>query len=137
MDEDDRQKGGSFNRVIAQVFCGNNDLSINEEILYSAHATVYPEFCNVSEFATNSWGVKYCAGDELQEGLLSLPFQNKGNGSVQTDTIKNCDASYPDFCISSPPPDLDCKDISRKMFTVRGSDPHRFDLDGNGMGCES
>lgn len=49
----------------------------------------------------------------------------------------NCDSSYPDFCIPSPPPDLNCGDISQKRFTVSGSDPHGFDRDGDGVGCES
>lgn len=49
----------------------------------------------------------------------------------------NCDPSYPDVCIPPPPPDLDCGDISHRRFRVVGSDPHRFDGDGNGIGCES
>ena len=49
----------------------------------------------------------------------------------------NCDPSYPDFCIASPPPDLNCADISQKRFTVLGSDPHGFDRDNDGVGCES
>ena len=48
----------------------------------------------------------------------------------------NCDPSYPDFCIPSPPPDLDCADVPGP-FAVVGTDPHRFDRDDNGMGCES
>lgn len=50
---------------------------------------------------------------------------------------ENCDRSYPDFCISPPPPDLDCGDITRKDFTVLQPDPHRFDADKDGIGCES
>lgn len=49
----------------------------------------------------------------------------------------NCDPSYPDFCIAPPPPDLNCPDIPQKRFTVSGSDPHGFDRDGDGIGCES
>ena len=49
----------------------------------------------------------------------------------------SCDPSYPDFCIPPSPPDLDCKDIAQKRFTVIGSDPHRFDGDKDGIGCES
>lgn len=49
----------------------------------------------------------------------------------------NCDPSYPDVCIAPPPPDLDCGDIPYRRFRVIGSDPHRFDGDGNGIGCES
>ena len=48
----------------------------------------------------------------------------------------SCDPSYPDFCIPPPPPDLDCGDIAQKDFTVIGDDPHRFDGDGDGIGCE-
>ncbi len=48
----------------------------------------------------------------------------------------NCDSSYPDFCIPPPPPDLDCADIGTS-FTVVGADPHNFDSDGDGVGCES
>ena len=48
-----------------------------------------------------------------------------------------CDPSYPDFCIPPPPPDLDCKDIPRKGFRVLPPDPHRFDGDHDGIGCES
>jgi micrococcal nuclease len=48
-----------------------------------------------------------------------------------------CDASYPDFCIPPPPPDLDCKDVhGKKPFRVRQPDPHHFDHDGDGRGCE-
>lgn len=49
----------------------------------------------------------------------------------------DCDSSYPDVCIASPPPDLDCGDISDKKFTVLSPDPHGFDHDGDGIGCES
>ncbi len=40
----------------------------------------------------------------------------------EKDQSGNCDSSYPDFCIPSPPPDLNCADISQKRFTVTGSD---------------
>ncbi len=49
----------------------------------------------------------------------------------------NCDPSYPDVCIPSPPPDLDCADIAFRRFRVVGSDPHHFDGDHNGIGCET
>ena len=43
---------------------------------------------------------------------------------------------YVGACIPSPPPDLDCKDISTKGFRVVGADPHRLDGDHDGLGCE-
>jgi len=49
----------------------------------------------------------------------------------------NCHPSYPTVCIPPPPPDLDCGDITHRRFQVVGDDPHRFDSDGDGIGCES
>ncbi|MGE5595068.1 MAG: hypothetical protein ACM3S1_03415 [Hyphomicrobiales bacterium] len=48
----------------------------------------------------------------------------------------NCSPAYPDFCIPPAPPDLDCRDIPRTGFTVLPPDPHRFDGDHDGIGCE-
>jgi micrococcal nuclease len=39
-------------------------------------------------------------------------------------------------CIPPPPPDLDCGDIPYKRFRVLPPDPHRFDGDNDGIGCE-
>jgi len=49
----------------------------------------------------------------------------------------NCDPSYPTVCIKSPPPDLDCGQIPYRRFKVLPPDPHRFDGDHDGIGCES
>ena len=49
----------------------------------------------------------------------------------------NCDPSYPTVCIPPFPPDLDCGEISFRQFQVIGSDPHGFDADNDGVGCES
>ncbi len=48
-----------------------------------------------------------------------------------------CDPSYPDVCIPPPPPDLDCKDVPYRDFRVLPPDPHRFDRESDGRGCES
>lgn len=49
----------------------------------------------------------------------------------------NCSPSYPDVCIPPPPPDLDCADIPYRRFRVLPPDPHRFDRNHDGIGCES
>jgi micrococcal nuclease len=49
----------------------------------------------------------------------------------------SCDPSYPTVCIAPPPPDLDCKDVPYKNFRVLQPDPHRFDGNRDGFGCES
>ena len=48
-----------------------------------------------------------------------------------------CDLSYPTVCIPPPPPDLDCKDVPYRGFKVVPPDPHHFDGDHDGIGCEA
>jgi PKD repeat protein len=48
-----------------------------------------------------------------------------------------CDPSYPDLCIPPPPPDLGCDDISDSNFEVLPPDPHGFDGNNDGIGCET
>jgi len=50
---------------------------------------------------------------------------------------QKCDPSYPRVCIPPPPPKLNCGDISERRFDVTGDDPHGFDRDNDGIGCES
>ena len=35
------------------------------------------------------------------------------------------------------PPDLDCGEIPHRRFNVLAPDPHGFDRDKDGVGCES
>jgi micrococcal nuclease len=49
----------------------------------------------------------------------------------------DCDPSYPGVCIPPYPPDLDCGEIEHRRFEVRQPDPHGFDRDQDGIGCES
>ena len=55
-----------------------------------------------------------------------------GNGNGNS-----CDPSYPEVCIPSKPPDLNCPQITERNFKVIGSDPHGFDRDNDGFGCDS
>ena len=67
--------------------------------------------------------------------LLTLRVVSFGNqtGNEPGD----CDPAYPNVCIASPPPNLNCPDIPYEQFTVLPPDPHAFDRDGNGIGCEA
>lgn len=125
IDEDDGQTQGSFGRIIGMITC--NEVNLNEGLLNSGLGNLSSEFCDSSEFSTHSWAQKH--------GCTIYPA-SESNASVQ-DTQNDCDSSYPDFCIPSSPPDLDCKDIPQKRFTVLPPDPHRFDGDQDGIGCES
>lgn len=47
-----------------------------------------------------------------------------------------CDAAYPTICIPPNSPDLNCPDIAYTNFKVLAPDPHGFDREGDGIGCE-
>lgn len=69
------------------------------------------------------------AGRDLSKGRsLRRDASLRGRGT--------CDRSYPTTCIPPGPPDLDCDDVEAESFTVRSPDPHEFDRDGDGVGCE-
>jgi micrococcal nuclease len=63
VDEDDRQKGGSFGRLIGLVYCGdsgiNNKESLNELLLERGYAVIDQDFCTVSEVSSASWAQRY------------------------------------------------------------------------------
>ena len=125
VDEDDEQTQGSYGRIIGVITC--NGVNLNEELLDADLGYLLAMFCSNSEFSDESWAQRYgCMTDSIPE--LDMPIQK---------IEKDCDPSYPDFCIASSPPDLDCGDTSQKRFTVLQPDPHRFDGDKDGIGCES
>jgi micrococcal nuclease len=115
IDEDDFQIGEDpYGRVLAVVRCRGTNA--NAAMISSGHAETYLRFCAESEFEDQSW-----------TGCSSPPPPPPGD----------CDPAYPDVCIAAPPPDLDCADIPYVNFRVLPPDPHRFDADGDGIGCES
>ncbi len=76
--------------------------------------------------------------DDFEIQTPIVPIQER---MTQPTTIvpstPDCDKSYPDFCILPYPPDLDCGEIGYSNFRVIGDDPHGFDRDNDGIGCES
>lgn len=112
IDEDDFQIGDDpYGRVLAVVRC--RGANANAALIASALADTYYAFCSRSEFGSEAW-----------TGCDAVP------------PPADCDPAYPGVCIPSPPPDLDCADIPHRNFRVLPPDPHRFDGDGDGIGCE-
>ncbi len=68
-------------------------------------------------------------GPQLQQQLDQMEKLNP-------DLDRKCSSAYPEKCIPPSPPDLDCEDITQRNFFVMSPDPHNFDPDGNGIGCE-
>lgn len=76
-------------------------------------------------------------GPFIQSGMGSGGSSSGGNSSGSGGGGSSCDPHYPTVCIPPYPPDLDCKDVPYRRFTVIQPDPHRFDGDFDGVGCES
>jgi len=72
--------------------------------------------------------------EPLQQQVPAPGFEDVPEMIVETEN--SCDTSYPDVCIDTWPPDLDCDEIGYSNFRVIGDDPHGFDRDNDGIGCE-
>ena len=125
VDQDDKQPYDVYNRLLGKVYCG--DKVLNSELLFNGHANILTRYCSTSEFSDEDWAQSFGCGIGSNNSVKS------GAKSEKTE-LNDCDVSYPDFCIAPPPPDLDCKDIT-KRFTVLQPDPHKFDGDKDGIGC--
>ncbi len=74
------------------------------------------------------WGK--CGGVDTPQAIPKPPPSGPpGNSS------SNCDPGYSP-CVPAFPPDLDCADIDGPV-SIAGNDPHGFDADGDGTGCDS
>jgi hypothetical protein len=69
-------------------------------------------------------------------GILALVWALYGKATPGRQGEPACDPSYPTLCIPIDAPDLDCADVSASNFPVTGADPHAFDGDNDGLGCE-
>ncbi|MBI4167613.1 MAG: thermonuclease family protein [Candidatus Aenigmarchaeota archaeon] len=57
VDEDDKQKSGSYGRVVAVVYCDGKNL--NELLLENGFGEIYYSYCKTSEFANEKWAKRY------------------------------------------------------------------------------
>lgn len=134
--EFDIEREDRFGRTLAYVWL--NGRLLNQRLVREG-------FANVSTFPPN---VKYVErflaaqrdARSQDRGLwgscfeVELPGDDGGSGGGGG----NCDkASYPGVCIPPYPPDLDCADVGFTNFKVVPPDPHGFDGDTDGVGCEA
>ena len=73
--------------------------------------------------------------EPVQQQVPAPGFEDVPEMIVESEN--NCDPSYPSVCIPLYPPDLDCGEIRHTNFKVVQPDPHGFDRDKDGIGCES
>ena len=76
--------------------------------------------------------------DLAAESVASAPVTESVPITADSSTNTNeCDPAYPGLCLPPGTGDLDCKDVSTRGFQVLPPDPHQFDRDRDGIGCES
>ncbi|MBS3922353.1 MAG: thermonuclease family protein [Nitrosarchaeum sp.] len=135
VDQDDLQPFDQYGRMLGKVYCEGG--VINEMLLSNGHGNILTQYCDTSEFSGENWAQKYGCKAEVKSVEAPKDSSDEPPKEIPKDIPKeNCDSSYPDVCIPPYPPDLNCGDISYKNFRVVGSDPHRFDGDKDGIGCE-
>jgi micrococcal nuclease len=120
-----------YGRLLAYVTLPTG-LDVGRQLLQRGAATVYettPPFARRGSYAAAA-----SAAARAGVGLYRACATPAPVGG-------NCAPSYPDVCIPPPPPDLDCGQISFRRFrvvhNVASPDPHGFDGDRDGVGCES
>ena len=119
-----------YGRLLAYAWVRGRDLGYQQVASGLARVYVYDRpFQRLSAYR-RAEQLGRARPENVWRGCTPAPVTQPPSSSA------NCDASYPTVCIPPPPPDLDCADVPYTAFAVRGADPHRFDGDGDGVGCE-
>ncbi len=122
--EKDVSETDQYGRLLRYVWLGDGSM-VNATLVAEGYAQV----------ATYPPDVRYV---DLFLGLQE-EARGKGLGLWGEQALvggQPCDAAYPGVCIPPPPPDLDCGEIGLSNFQALPPDPHRFDRDKDGVGCE-
>lgn len=122
-----------FGRLLRYVIAGEQfvNLALVEQGMAQA-ATFPPDVrCADTYLAAQQQARENGAGLWANRPALAQP-------TVVPATGQQCHPAYPDVCIPPPPPNLDCRDIPHRRFRVDWTygDPHGFDGDRDGIGCE-
>lgn len=133
--EKDVSETDQYGRLLRYVWLdeGGSWLLVNLELLvlgYAAVTTYPPDVKYVDALYLSAQREAQASGIGIW-GTPPTPQQ------VPIPPIGNCHPSYPGVCIPPAPPDLDCGEIPFRRFAVVPPDPHGFDGDGDGIGCES
>lgn len=134
-----------YGRTVGEIFVDGK--SINLQMVAEGYAVVYGRYLrncaeNKSDYLFAQSNAKANRLEFWSQPNPVMPWDfRRGNKSSRQQSVeqtqsKECDAAYPDFCIPVGSPDLDCGEISQRNFTVLQPDPHGFDRDKDGVGCE-
>lgn len=117
------------------------------EYTYNIPYKYYDAFTQAEQTAREEqrglWAPEACNGEQRPADNIPAAPQPAPTASIPTpaeqppaEQTGNCDPSYPGVCIPPFPPDLDCGEIPYRRFEVIPPDPHGFDGDNDGIGCE-
>ncbi len=129
-----------FGRTVAEVSV--EDHSVNEQLVRDGAAEWYQEFAREDAGLAGRLGAAEADAKRASRGLWSgCPTAAPASAAPSRAVAPSggsCHPGYPDDCIPPGPPDLDCPDIGHRVRVDQSrGDPHRFDADRDGWGCES
>ncbi len=137
-----------YGRTLAYVYRLYDGLFVNAALVadgYAQVATFPPNVAHVDELTALAGqardagrGLWAACGEGVQPPAWASPPSSTATASPSSPGSASaaCDPSYPGVCIPPAPPDLDCGDVGDRRFQVVPPDPHGFDGDGDGVGCE-
>lgn len=132
----DAPQTDEYGRTLAEVI--TQGASLNQDLYADGHGRIDERFTHEDpDLADRLRSITPAAGPGCAPGVAPPPSPPPPPPPPPTTSPPSCDPSYPSVCIPPPPPDLDCGDIAHRNFTVIGSDPHNFDGDNDGVGCET
>jgi len=143
-DVEDRDQYGRMLRWVWADFGTGQVYLLNEALLRAGYAERFRDTPNrryldalldAEEFARDHALGLWSA---CESRLASQSFEPtpQFSGGDKEGSRPGCDPAYPDVCIPSPPPDLQCSDIPFRKFRVLPPDPHNFDGNLDGVACE-
>ncbi|MEP0755200.1 thermonuclease family protein [Trichocoleus sp. Lan] len=140
-----------YGRTVAELYLANQ--SVNLQMVKQGQAVVYRQYLTGCASTKNQYLQSEAQAKQKKLGFWNQPkpvmpwdFRKGQSASNQPSyspkpkpapsAQQNCSPAYPGVCIPPGPPDLNCPDISYRNFKVLPPDPHGFDRDSDGVGCE-
>lgn len=141
-----------YGRTVAEVFSGKTNVGL--ALVQEGHAVAYRQYlggCNGNTYLNNEGQAqkRKLAFWSQPSPIMPWDFRRGGTATAQrpaqkpaqtlaSNPSKDCDPAYPKVCI---PPfgvvgDLNCGDVPFSQIVTLPADPHRFDGDKDGIGCE-
>ena len=129
-----------YNRVVGVVFGKDNEgknFNVNLQMVAEGRAVVYKQYLNNCSDIQEDLLAAETFAKNMALGIASEPNCSPAEfRRGQCANRSHCESSYPEICIPVGSPDLDCGEVPYRNIRVVGNDPHRFDRDGDGVGCE-